>query len=132
MDNVKKLYFQNDLVKSKIENNEHILSKDDNDRKFEDHIKEETVLKTKYSPFEENRNYIAVQSYMEKCGTTKCKICNYSSDSAVFLKLHILSHDVHGTELFQKLPYYLTAHKFVSKEAFKEQLESYLLLTGPN
>ena len=124
--------------KSKIEKLGIAITKWDASVRSEDHIEEETTLETykelgTKNPFSEvKKTDTAFKSNSGKNVITKCKKCAYASDSVDFIRLHMRSHDVHGPEIFQKLPKYLKNRKFTSKEQFKEVLEHFLASTDLN
>ena len=124
--------------KSKIEKLGMAITKCHTSVRSEDHVKEETTLQTykdlatNFSFVENNQIDTAFQSNSGKTVISKCKTCAYASDNVDFIRLHMISHDVHGSKIFEKLPMNFKNRKFTSKEEFQEELENFLASTDLN
>ena len=121
------------VIKSKIEKIDQNQSKEVSSVKFKYDLKEETNMEkckevgTTHTFFEGIRNETGFPGNTTTNWISKCKKCSYASENADLFKLHIISHDIHGPELFQKLPKYLRNRQFTSQEEFKEELEKFLV-----
>ena len=56
----------------------------------------------------------------------KCESCSFVSESLEILNLHMFSHEMNPSEIFQKLPPELTNYNFETKQDFQKALQDFL------